>query len=73
MFTKNPFFGGFENDKGDLFVDISFPLSGVSEEEAIAKARNLAQESVSVIRVDGSIFEIDTELPEVPTKGKKPV
>lgn len=71
--TKNPFFGGFENQKGELFVDISFPFSGVSEEEAIAKAKNLGQESILFITPSGITDVIKTGIAQVPTKGFKPV
>lgn len=58
--TKNPFFGGYKNKKGELFIDISFPVSGISEEEAIAIARNLAQESILYVTVNGVVDTIST-------------
>lgn len=69
-----PFFGGFiDLITDEKFTDISFVISGISEEEAIAMARNLGQKSVTRISVSGTFTTIDTNLPETPKTGISPV
>jgi len=69
-----PFFGGFiDLITDEKFTDISFVISGISEEEVIAMAKNLAQKSVTRISVSGKFTIVDTNLPETPKTGIAPV
>lgn len=74
LITPNPFFGFYEDiETGKKFVDISFPISGVSEKEVIATAENLAQDSIVRISGTGKFDLVYTIQPKLPKTGKQPV